>query len=82
MRRLTALGCKSVLRMRDDAPFMTDNGNYIIDCRFERIDNPASVESTINNIPGVVDNGLFVGRASKAMIGAKDGVRILEKQQF
>jgi len=82
MRRLMALGPKPVLRMADDAPFVTDNGNYIIDCRFERIDNPASVETTVNNIPGVVDNGLFVGRASKAMIGTKDGVRILERQQF
>ncbi len=82
MRRLTALGCKPVLRMAAEGPFTTDNGNYIIDCRFERIDNPASVETTMNNIPGVVDNGLFVGRASKAMIGTKDGVRILEKQQF
>ncbi len=82
MRRLTALGCKPVLRMAAEGPFITDNGNYIIDCRFERIDNPASVETTMNNIPGVVDNGLFVGRASKAMIGTKDGVRILEKQQF
>jgi len=82
MRRLTALGCRPVLRMAADGPFTTDNGNYIVDCRFERIDNPASVETTINNIPGVVDNGLFVGRASKAMIGTKDGVRILERQQF
>ncbi len=82
MRRLAALGSKPVLRMTEDAPFTTDNGNYIIDCRFERIDNPASLETTLNNTPGVVDNGLFVGRASKAMIGTKDGVRIMERQQF
>jgi ribose 5-phosphate isomerase A len=82
MRRLASLGCKPVLRMSADAPFVTDNGNYIVDCGFERIDNPASVETSINNIPGVVDNGLFVGRASKAMIGTKDGVRIMERQQY
>lgn len=82
VRRLSALGCKPVLRMMTDAPFTTDNGNYIVDCRFERIDNPASLEMTLNNMPGVVDNGLFVGRASKAMIGMKDGVRIMERQQF
>jgi len=82
MRRLAVLGSKPVLRMTEDAPFTTDNGNYIVDCRFERIDNPASLETTLNNTPGVVDNGLFVGRASKAMIGTKDGVRIMERQQF
>ncbi len=78
MRRLSALGCKPALRMADEGPFTTDNGNYILDCRFARIDGPAAMESTINNIPGVVDNGLFVGRASKAVIGSKDGIRILE----
>lgn len=78
MRRLSALGCKPALRMGEGAPFTTDNGNYILDCRFARIDAPAALESMINNIPGVVDNGLFVGRANKVMIGTKDGVRILE----
>ncbi len=78
MRKLSALGCKPALRMADEGPFTTDNGNYTLDCRFARIDGPAAMESTINNIPGVVDNGLFVGRASKAVIGSKDGIRILE----
>lgn len=79
VRRLTALGCRPELRMRDGAPFTTDNGNYIVDCRFQRIEHPAAMESVINNIPGVVDNGLFVDRASKAMIGTKDGVKIMER---
>jgi len=78
MRRLSALGCKPALRMADEGPFTTDNGNYILDCRFARIDGPAAMESAINNIPGVVDNGLFVGRASKAVIGTKGGIRILD----
>ena len=78
-RRLSALGCRPILRMVDNAPFTTDNGNYILDCRFARIDGPAAMESTINNIPGVVDNGLFVGMADKAMIASKNGVRIMER---
>jgi ribose 5-phosphate isomerase A len=80
MRRLGTLGCSPVLRMKADAPFVTDNGNFIADCRFEKIDDPRSMEATINNLPGVVDNGLFVGMASKALVGAKDGVRIIEKR--
>ena len=79
IRRLSALGCAPVLRMGEDAPFTTDNGNYIADCRFARIDDPVAMESTINNIPGVVDNGLFVGRVSKAIIGTGKGVRMMEK---
>ena len=80
MRRLGALGCQPVLRLKDDAPFVTDNGNYIADCRFAKIDDPASMESTINNLPGVVDNGLFVDLASKALVGTKDGIMIVEKR--
>jgi ribose 5-phosphate isomerase A len=79
MRRLSSLGCTPVLRMGEDAPFVTDNGNYIVHCRFDRIDEPATMESAINNLPGVVDNGLFVGRASKAIIGTENGVRMMEK---
>lgn len=78
MQRLASLGCRPVLRMVQGAPFTTDNGNYIFDCRFERIDGPAQMEMTINNIPGVVDNGLFVGRADKAIIGTGEGIRIIE----
>jgi ribose 5-phosphate isomerase A len=79
VRRLAALGCRPELRIKDGSPFVTDNGNYILDCRFERIEHPAAMESVINNTPGVVDNGLFVDMASKAMIGTKGGVRIIER---
>ncbi len=79
MRRLAALGCEPVVRTTDGKPFVTDNGNIIADCRFDRIDDPRSMEATINLIPGVVDNGLFVGLASKVIVGSEDGVRILER---
>ena len=79
MRRLGALGCEPTVRVADGQPFITDNGNMIIDCRFVRIDDPAAMESKINLVPGVVDNGLFVGLASKVMVGSEDGVRIMER---
>lgn len=80
MRRLASFGCTPALRMKDNEPFVTDNGNYIADCRFAGIEDAAELESALNNTPGVVDNGLFVGIATKAIIGTKDGIRILEKE--
>ena len=44
-------------------PFLTDNGNFIIDSSFQEITHPRELEKSLNLIPGVVDNGLFVGMA-------------------
>ena len=57
-------GCTPELRMRDGKPFVTDGGNYIYDCRFPKgIANPFFLESRIDVIPGVVENGLFLNTA-------------------
>ena len=48
--------CEAVLRCVDGVPFVTDNGNYIYDCKFESIEKPFFLESRINVIPGVVDS--------------------------
>ncbi len=66
--------CDPILRMRDGKPFVTDGGNYIYDCRFpEGIDNPFFVESRIDVIPGVVENGLFLNTAFEALICDAEG---------
>ena len=79
-RRLAMLGCVPELRLKDDgSPYVTDNGNYLIDCRFDRIDEPKSMESRINSVAGVVENGLFVGLAAKVIVASEDGIRILER---
>jgi len=65
--------CTAVLRMKGDRPFVTDGGNYIYDCRFESIDNPFFLETRINVIPGVVDNGLFLNLATAVVISSADG---------
>ena len=70
---------KSTLRHSGEKPFVSDNGNYILDCHFEAIRQPAEIESKLNNLPGVVENGLFVNRADSAIIGAASGVEIQEK---
>jgi len=79
MDKLERLGCRPALRKRDGELFVTDNGNYIADCKFERIDDPTAMESRINNIPGVVDNGLFVGLAHKVIVASKEGVRTIDR---
>ncbi len=67
-------GCEPVLRMKDGAPFVTDGGNYIYDCRFpEGIDNPFFIESRIDVIPGVVENGLFLNTAFEALVCDREG---------
>lgn len=60
-----------------DQPFITDNGNYILDCPFGVIENPAELERTLRSIPGVVECGLFVGLTHQVIIGKSDGT-ILE----
>jgi ribose 5-phosphate isomerase A len=85
LRRLAELGCTPTLRTfsSGDGPYMTDNGNYIADCAFGRIDDPNALHERINHIPGVVDNGLFIGMASHVIVGYRDGsVRELEKGTF
>jgi len=81
MRKLAALGCVPELRMAEDEPFLSDNLNYIVHCRFERIDDPRAMEAEIGMIPGVVDSGLFIGLASKVIVASAEGVRILERAE-
>jgi ribose 5-phosphate isomerase A len=71
MRAVAKLGGKPELRMavKKDGPVITDQGNMIIDVKFESIDDPAEMEKTLNIIPGVVDNGLFVNVTDLVLIG-------------
>ncbi|MEM9979737.1 MAG: ribose-5-phosphate isomerase RpiA [Cyanobacteria bacterium P01_D01_bin.2] len=70
-RALEALGGKPELRMgvNKDGPVITDQGNMVLDVTMAGIDDPAELEKTINNIPGVLENGLFVGLADEVLIG-------------
>lgn len=60
-------------RMSGDAPFLTDEGNFILDCALERIGDAEALGWHLNAIPGVIEHGLFLGMASRAFIGAADG---------
>ncbi len=77
---LERLRSKARLREKDGSPFVSDNGNYIIDCQFRSIVDPEQLEEDINTIAGVVENGLFVGLAHLVVIGQKDGsVKLMRK---
>ncbi len=69
---------QSELRGGIENPLITDNGNYILDCHFNGIPEPEKIELQLNNIPGVVENGIFVNRADKVIIGTPSGVRYME----
>ncbi|HEY9667674.1 MAG TPA: ribose-5-phosphate isomerase RpiA [Coleofasciculaceae cyanobacterium] len=76
MRAIEKLGGKPELRMgvKKAGPVVTDQGNMVIDVKFDSIDNPGELEKTLNNIPGVLENGLFVGVADLILVGeVKDG---------
>ena len=79
-KALEEFGCKIELRkIMGDEPFITDNSNYILDCEFERIENPSQIEMEINSIPGVVENGLFIGLVDEVIVGGKQGILTLDK---
>jgi ribose 5-phosphate isomerase A len=72
--RLARLGAADVaLRLAEGAPVVTDNGNYLLDCRFSKIDDPDSLDIAIHRIAGVVEHGLFLGLADTVIVGKTDG---------
>ena len=75
MKKMEKLGGNPQLRMAKakTGPVVTDNSNFIIDVHFGIVDNPANLDIKLRAIPGVVETGLFLGMASKAYIGLKDG---------
>jgi len=76
--RLAELGAEPVLRhAHEDHPFITDGGNYTLDCRFGRIADAKELERRIISIVGVVDCGLFIGRASVVVVAATDGIHVM-----
>ncbi len=61
MGQLRGLGCRPFIReaVKKDGPVITDNGNFIVDCQFDEIADPAALEAALAMIPGVVESGLF-----------------------
>jgi ribose 5-phosphate isomerase A len=79
-RMIEKFSCSSVIRKNDKDFFVTDNGNYILDCNFEKIKDPVKLTVELNKLPGVVENGIFAEMAEIVVVGYNDGhIEVLEK---
>jgi ribose 5-phosphate isomerase A len=79
LKQLEELNCQANLRHRENKAYSTDNGNYIIDCTFEHIDSPEATEQDVNNIPGVLENGLFLGLTDLVILSSEGGIKLFGK---
>lgn len=70
---LDVLGRDATLRMNGEAPFVTDEGNYILDLHLGRIGNAPQMAMVLNQMPGVVENGLFIDICDVVILGHGDG---------
>jgi ribose 5-phosphate isomerase A len=75
-RHLEQLGWASSLRQHHGQPFLTDNGNYILDLQVPGIANPGRLEAILHGVPGVVECGLFVGLTSLVITGTDQGLQL------
>ena len=73
-RQLEQFGGVPTLRQRERKPFVTDQGHYIIDCALSRIEDVPKLNHQLNQLPGVVENGLFVDMTDRLIIGSPDGI--------
>ena len=78
-------GCEGAITQRkgaDGKPFVTDNGNFILDCSFGEIEDPDALDDALRLIPGVVENGLFIGIADLGVIAGPKGVEVLSNDDL
>jgi ribose 5-phosphate isomerase A len=79
-RYLKELGCTPNLRRHPDgAIFLTDNGNYIFDCKFQKIDDPAALNEKLCYRAGIVESGLFINLADEAIIATDTSLRTITR---
>ncbi|MFQ5899138.1 MAG: ribose-5-phosphate isomerase RpiA [Candidatus Methylomirabilia bacterium] len=80
-RRLEALGLQPAVRTVEERPFVTDNGNAILDCAVAPIEDPAGLERALRAIPGIVDTGLFLGTADVVLVAERGSVHELVRKE-
>jgi ribose 5-phosphate isomerase A len=76
---LEKLGAEPELRHAESGPFVTDGGNFILDCHFGPIASAQDTERAVNLTVGVVENGLFVGRSSDVVVASQGGIEIMTR---
>jgi ribose 5-phosphate isomerase A len=75
-------GCEGEIKLRagtDGKPFVTDNGNHILDCAFGAIDDPEALDDALKLVPGLVESGLFLGIADVGIVAGPKGVEVLSE---
>lgn len=77
--RIAELGAKPVLREREGSVFVSNNGNYILDCAFDSIENPAELHAKLKLLVGVVETGLFINMVDTVIVAGEDGIKVLDK---
>ena len=77
--QLESLQGNPELRLKQGQPSVTDQGNFIVDCHFRKIENPEQLEQHLNMIPGVVENGLFINLCTRMIMA--DGENIITKNR-
>jgi len=72
------------LRMAEkkDGPVITDNGNFVVDVKFDIVEDPAYLEKELNSIPGVVENGIFAGIVDEVIVGSSKGIKTSKNKVF
>lgn len=79
-KKISAMGAKAELRRTAGGePFVTDEGNHILDCHFGRIDDPPTLARALSDTPGVVEHGLFINLAGVVLMGKGDSVVEIRK---
>jgi len=74
-KRISALGAEVELRTRTDGrPYVSDENNHILDCRFGEIRDPDQLARQLSDMPGVVEHGLFIGMASVVLFARGDQI--------
>ena len=76
---LGALGARVEQRVSGGTPFLTDGGNFILDCRFDPESDLPSLGGTIKALTGVVEHGLFLGMTEQVVVGRADSVDVLRR---
>ncbi|MFC0472409.1 ribose-5-phosphate isomerase RpiA [Halalkalibacter kiskunsagensis] len=76
---ISELGCKPILRKRENQVFVSNNGNYILDCLFDKIEIASELHLRIKEVVGVVETGLFIGMTDMVIVGMSSGVQTINK---
>lgn len=76
-RNIAEFGGVPTLREKDNRVFVSDNGNYILDCKFDNIRNPSSLHEKLKLLVGVVETGLFVGMTDKVIVAQNGKIETL-----